>query len=218
MKKIFIVATALLFALQFNLTAQTSDVQTATAQTSPRGEVAKVERERKVLTPEEREAKMTERMVQQLLLSDAEAAKFAPLYKKYMAEKRALRPERAEKRERGGKRGESTTKVTSIKVTPTDAEIKKAAKERFVQQRKMVDLQENYYNQFSKFLTAQQVEKVMRPNQERGARAGEMRRKEARGMQPKGAEMRKGKAMGRRTAGSSQVDPVSVKKGSSVEV
>lgn len=174
MKKICILATALLFASQFTLMAQVP----ATA-----GVPAK-----RVMNPEQREARMTERMTQQLLLSDADAAKFAPLYKKYMEEMRALRPERPEVK----KTEDATAKAE--KVAPTDAELKKAAKERFARQRKMIDLQEKYYNEFSKFLTAKQVEKVMHPAGERGK--GDMHGKQAPKMQDKGMEMRRGKEMG----------------------
>lgn len=193
MKKIYIVATALLFVSQFNLSAQTATPATAT-----QTEVTKVER--KVMTPEEKEEKMTARMVQQLLLSDADAAKFTPLYKKFMAEKRALRPQREEMKN-------SADATAAPKAAPTDAEIKKAAKERFAQQRKMIDLNEKYYNEFSKILTAKQVEKVMSSAKHRAPRGGEMGGKQAPTMKRKGGEMRKGKEMGQRGGKRTQGKP-----------
>ncbi|MGL4851473.1 MAG: hypothetical protein ACRC3Z_02295 [Phocaeicola sp.] len=174
MKKICILATALLFVSQFSLSAQTPEIPA-----------------KKTITPEEREVKMTERVAQQLLLSDADAAKFTPLYKKYMEEMRALHPAR-----KSPKSPENVTDgIKEEKVAPTDAEIKKATKERFAQQRKMIDLQEKYYNEFSKFLTAKQVEKIMQPKGRMGHR-GEMRGNQAPHMQNRGMEFRKGGEMG----------------------
>ena len=46
------------------------------------------------------------------------------------------------------------------KQMPTDAEVDKMMRERFAQGRKMLDIREKYYDEFRKFLSPKQVQKV----------------------------------------------------------
>jgi hypothetical protein len=48
----------------------------------------------------------------------------------------------------------------SMSTMPTDAEVDKMMRDRFKQSRKMLDIREKYYDEFRKFLSAKQVQKV----------------------------------------------------------
>ena len=125
------------------------------------------------------------RMANQLMLDEATTAKFAPVYKKYLEEMQALRPEH-----KGGKDGKKPQGWKDGKGGPgqgmnpqgasemkqkTDAEVEKALKDRWAKMRKTADIQEKYYNEFSKFLTAKQIQKVMAAGQGRGHRHAGMK-------------------------------------------
>ena len=43
---------------------------------------------------------------------------------------------------------------------PTDAEVEQAIKARFAQSRKILDVREKYYNEFRKFLSPKQIQKM----------------------------------------------------------
>ena len=51
---------------------------------------------------------------------------------------------------------------TSEKKQMTDAEVEEALKARWAMMRKMADIQEKYYGEFKKFLTAKQIQEVMK--------------------------------------------------------
>ena len=91
--------------------------------------------------------------VSDLGLDDKTAAKFTDVYRKYMMEMDKVRkeymPERPKVKPEGGKPH-----------MPTDAEVDKMMRDRFKQSRKMVDIREKYYDQFRKFLSPKQVQKV----------------------------------------------------------
>lgn len=125
------------------------------------------------------------RMANQLMLDEATTAKFAPVYKKYLEEMQALRPEH-----KGGKDGKKPQGWKDGKggqgqgMSPqgapemkqkTDAEVEKALKDRWAKMRKTADIQEKYYNEFSKFLTAKQIQKVMEAGHGMGHRHGGMK-------------------------------------------
>lgn len=46
------------------------------------------------------------------------------------------------------------------KPLPTDAEVEQAIKARFAQSRKILDVREKYYNEFRKFLSPKQIQKM----------------------------------------------------------
>ncbi len=56
------------------------------------------------------------------------------------------------------------TEANTAKETPkpvmTDAEIAKMLKDQFAQSRKMLDIREKYYNEFSKILSQKQIMKI----------------------------------------------------------
>jgi Spy/CpxP family protein refolding chaperone len=122
-------------------------------------------------TKEERIEMMTKRMSSKLMLNDSQSAKFASVYKNYLNEIQELRPQKAE-----------------IKGKIDDAQRDKMTREGFAHQRKMIDLKEKYYNEFSKFLTPAQAQKIIAPmngNMKNGKmRDGKM--KEGKFMRPDG--------------------------------
>ena len=94
------------------------------------------------------------KIIGELGLDDKTAAKFKDVYKKYMTEMDALRKEYMPKRE-DMKPGER--KAPQV---PTDAEVDKMMRNRFEQARKMLDIREKYYEEFRKFLSPKQVQKI----------------------------------------------------------
>ena len=93
------------------------------------------------------------KIVIDLGLDDKTAAKFTDVYRKYMMEMDKVRkeymPERPKVKPEDGKPH-----------MPTDAEVDKMMRDRFKQSRKMLDIREKYYDEFRKFLSPKQVQKV----------------------------------------------------------
>jgi len=104
----------------------------------------------------------TNQMVRALMLDDATAAKFTPIYEKYLKELRECRMMNFKPRAR--KDADQGTEANTAKETPkpvmTDAEIAKMLKDQFAQSRKMLDIREKYYNEFSKILSQKQIMKI----------------------------------------------------------
>lgn len=103
--------------------------------------------EKKKMTVEERLEEHTKFVIKMLELNDATAAKFKPVYKEYLKEKRALRSAGISKRK-------------EQKDQLTEAEAAKIVKERLQLSRKLLDVREKYYNKFGKIITAVQVKKI----------------------------------------------------------
>ena len=104
----------------------------------------------------------TDRMVKSLMLDDATAAKFTPVYEKYLKE---LRECRMMNHKPGMRRGaaqgaEANGAAETQKPALTDAEIAQNIKDQFAQSRKMLDIREKYYNDFSKVLSQKQIAKI----------------------------------------------------------
>ena len=91
------------------------------------------------------------KIIGDLGLDDKTAAKFTGVYKKYMEEMNDLRKEYMPKVKAG---------EVSMSTMPTDAEVDKMMRDRFKQSRKMLDIREKYYDEFRKFLSPKQVQKV----------------------------------------------------------
>ena len=104
----------------------------------------------------------TKQIVNTLMLDDATAAKFTPVYEKYLKELRECRMMNFKPRAR--KDADQGTEANTAKETPkpvmTDAEIAKMLKDQFAQSRKMLDIREKYYNEFSKILSQKQIMKI----------------------------------------------------------
>lgn len=98
--------------------------------------------------------KQVNRMANQLMLDDATAAKFAPLYKEYLESLKSCC-------------GQSCCKKAAAcpkeNATPTDKEIEARIEKRFEMQQQRLDIQKKYYDKFKKILNAKQLEKVFAP-------------------------------------------------------
>lgn len=93
-------------------------------------------------TPEQRIEKRVERMQKKLMLDDATAAKFAPVYKEYLQAKFAARPE--------WKKCDN----------PTDAQIKENIAKRLDAQQKAIDVEKKYYKKLSSILSGRQLQQI----------------------------------------------------------
>nr|WP_308757597.1 hypothetical protein [uncultured Bacteroides sp.] len=107
-------------------------------------------------TPEQMAKRQTNQMVKTLMLDDATAAKFTPVYENYLKE---LRECRMMNRRDRMKNNNAETKQTPKPVL-TDKEIEKQIKDQFAQSRKILDIREKYYNEFSKILSPKQIMKI----------------------------------------------------------
>ena len=114
----------------------------------------KEKREHKRPTMEQISEMQSRRIVDELGLDDKTAAKFTDVYKKYMKEMNDLRLKNMPKK--SDMKKDEPNKPKSF----TDAEVDKMMRNRFTQARKMLDIREKYYNEFRKFLSAKQVQKV----------------------------------------------------------
>lgn len=107
-------------------------------------------------TPEQMMQRQANQMVKTLMLDDATAAKFTPVYEGYLKALRECRMMNRHERNRGNN---AEAKQTA-KPVPTDAEIEKQIKDQFAQSRKILDVREKYYNEFRKILSPKQIMKI----------------------------------------------------------
>ena len=107
-------------------------------------------RGRKRMTMEQMVNMQANKIIGDLGLDDKTSAKFKDVYAKYMKEMNDLRKEYMPKRPEAGKKPSM----------PTDAEVDKMMRDKFKVGRKMLDLREKYYDEFRKFLSPKQVQKV----------------------------------------------------------
>jgi hypothetical protein len=114
----------------------------------------KGKREHKRPTMEQIIQMQSQRIVDELGLDDKTAAKFAEVYKKYMKEMDDLRKQYMPAK------SDLKKDKPSMPKSLTDAEVDKMMRDRFAQARKMLDVREKYYDEFRKFLSPKQVQKV----------------------------------------------------------
>ena len=107
-------------------------------------------RGRKRMTMEQMVNMQANKLIGDLGLDDKTSAKFKDVYAKYMKEMNDLRKEYMPKRPEAGKKPPMST----------DAEVDKMMRDKFKVGRKMLDLREKYYDEFRKFLSPKQVQKV----------------------------------------------------------
>ena len=107
-------------------------------------------------TPEQMIQRQANQMVTTLMLDDATAAKFTPVYEKYLKDLSECRM--MNRRERPRNNNAEATPAT--KPVLTDAEIEKQIKDQFAQSRKILDIREKYYNEFRKILSPKQIAKI----------------------------------------------------------
>ena len=111
-------------------------------------------RGRKRMTMEQMVDMQSNKIIGELGLDDKTAAKFKDVYAKYMKEMNDLRMKGMQKKADVKKDETRGPKHLS------DAEVDKMMRDRFVQARKMLDIREKYYDEFRKFLSPKQVQKV----------------------------------------------------------
>lgn len=106
------------------------------------------------------QAMQCSQVVKALMLDDATAAKFTPVYTQYLKELSESRIGNSRKpRAKDATTTESAQKMEP-KPIPTDAEVEKTIKDRFAQSRKMLDIREKYYDEFRKILSPKQIMKI----------------------------------------------------------
>lgn len=93
-------------------------------------------------TPEQRIEKRTERMQKKLMLDDATAAKFAPIYKDYLKAMGECRP------------------TCGKCENPTDAQIKENIGKRIEAQQKALEVEKKYYKKLSSILSGRQLQVI----------------------------------------------------------
>ena len=122
----------------------------------------KVNKDKKQRPTQEQMIQMqTERMVKSLMLDDATAAKFTPMYEKYLKEVRECRMMNHKPRvKKDAPQGTDANGAAPQKPAMTDADIAQQIKGQFTQSRKMLDIREKYYNDFSKILSQKQIMKI----------------------------------------------------------
>ena len=147
-KFIYVFLTCLMIGGQFSLSAQ--------------NQVNKDKRQRH--TPEQFMERQTNQMVNTLMLDDAAAARFVPVYQNYLKELRECRM--MNRRQLSSGQG---TEQKGMKPQPksvlTDAEMEQQIKGRFAQSRKILDVREKYYDEFRKILSPKQIMKIYRTEQ-----------------------------------------------------
>lgn len=102
-------------------------------------------RVRQEATPEQMMDRHVKMMEKKLVMDDATAAKFTPLYKEYLQAMKECCPAVCKK---------------DRKAEMTDAEIEKAIQDRFDARQKALDVQKKYFKKFREILNARQLEKV----------------------------------------------------------
>ena len=119
---------------------------------------------RKRMTMEQMVNMQANKIIGDLGLDDKTAAKFKDVYAKYMKEMNDLRKEGMDFRMRGRIQKGDTLAKMKIQM-PTDDEVDKMMRDRFKQSRKMLDIREKYYEEFRKFLSPKQVQKIYEQGQ-----------------------------------------------------
>ena len=144
MKFIYVVLVALLLGSQMTLSAQNRD-----------------NKEKKQRPTQEQMMQMqTNQIVKTLMLDDATAAKFTPVYEKYLKELRECRMMNHKPRAEKAQGISATDKKDAPRPVMTDEQIATMLRNQFAQSRKMLDIREKYYNEFSKILSQKQIMKI----------------------------------------------------------
>ena len=143
-KFIYVIMAVLLMGSQMTLSAQNTD--------------NKQKKQRP--TPEQMVQMQTKQIVNTLMLDDATAAKFTPVYEKYLKELRECRMMTHKARTEKTKAQGTDANAKKERPSMTDDEIATMLRNQFTQSRKMLDIREKYYNEFSKILSQKQILKI----------------------------------------------------------
>ncbi len=142
---IYVFLTFLIVGSQFTLSAQNPN----------QGNVDK----RRHFTPEQLMQKQANQMIRTLMLDDATATKFAPVYENYLKELRDCRMINHKSKPVIQEIGKEGIKPKSNAIL-TDAEVEQQIEARFAQSRKILDIRERYYKEFRKMLSPKQIMKI----------------------------------------------------------
>ncbi len=141
-KFVYVILVVLLMGSQMTLSAQNAD-----------------NKERKQRPTQQQMMKMqVDQMVRALMLDDATTIKFTPVYEKYLKELRECRMMNRKPRTEKAKATDANAKKE--RPSMTDDEIATMLRNQFTQSRKMLDVREKYYNEFSKILSQKQILKI----------------------------------------------------------
>ncbi len=99
-------------------------------------------------------------VVSALMLDDAAAAKFRPVYENYLKELGEARTYGMKNKEANKEKNKDQVRKDGPREPQTDAQIEEGIKNRFAQSRKMLDVREKYYTEFRNQLTPRQILKV----------------------------------------------------------
>ena len=143
-KFIYVIMAVLLMGSQMTLSAQNTE--------------NKQKKQRP--TPEQMVQMQTKQIVNTLMLDDATAAKFTPVYEKYLKELRECRMMTHKARTEKTKGQGTDAKKDAPRPVMTDEQIATMLRNQFAQSRKMLDIREKYYNEFSKILSQKQIMKI----------------------------------------------------------
>ena len=143
-KFIYVIMAVLLMGSQMTLSAQNTD--------------NKQKKQRP--TPEQMVQMQTKQIVKTLMLDDATAAKFTPVYEKYLKELRECRMMTHKARTEKTKAQGTDANAKKERPSMTDDEIATMLRNQFTQSRKMLDVREKYYNELSKILSQKQILKI----------------------------------------------------------
>ena len=141
-KFIYVIMAVLLMGSQMTLSAQNTD--------------NKQKKQRP--TQQQMMQMQVDQMVKTLMLDDATAAKFTPVYEKYLKELRECRM--MNHKPRTEKANATDANAKKERPAMTDDEIATMLRNQFTQSRKMLDVREKYYNEFSKILSQKQILKI----------------------------------------------------------
>ena len=101
------------------------------------------------------------RLVEELALDDATAAKFSPVFKDYkndlFAVKKKYQPVK------------QSVEPGAAPERKTDAEIEKMILDKFAEGRELIDVRESYYSKFKAFLNPRQIQKIYEQEKKAGA-------------------------------------------------
>lgn len=123
---------------------------------------------RQRITREELAEKQARHIAEQMAMSDSTAQQFVEVYCRQQAEIWALGP-RERKQDRRDRK------------ELTDAETDQMLKDRFAHSEKILDIRQKYYEEYSKFLTPRQINRVYELERQMMTRLGKKRQDSARG-------------------------------------
>ena len=162
MKKVFriLLTTVMMVAFSVGVSAQEANAQ----------KNSKKQR----MSREQMAGMQAKHIARQLALDDATSQKFIETFSAYQKEVWALRPQGKD--------------MQKNRAEMTDAEAEKAIKDQFNHSQKVLSLRQEYYNKYSKFLSAKQIQRVYeleKQSMNRLSKRGSMNQRDKRNAGPR---------------------------------